>query len=225
MTDDENEGDWLALFQTAIEVLDDLAVKNGSFTFSIGGGTMLMRRYRHRVSRDLDIFVDDLRLLRRLSPRANDLTADLFPDYEESANAIKFIIGMQEIDVIAAASLTDQPTRERRIAGRLVSVEEPREIIAKKLYYRGRDLTHRDIFDLATVASQEPSQLSGLAALLRSRGLDEVARRLGELAPTYPQEVRRRVTALSNGFVYLDSGAEIALQVLSQWRSEIGKGS
>ena len=43
--------------------------------WSFGGGTVLMRRFRHRVSKDVDIFVPDPQYLGYVSPRLNDTAA------------------------------------------------------------------------------------------------------------------------------------------------------
>ncbi len=190
--------------------------------FSIGGGTMLMRRYRHRKSRDLDVFVDSVQFVRMLSPRANAFTADRFPDYEESANALKLIVGMQEIDIIAAPRLTDNPTRRRILLGREVEVEEPREILAKKLYYRGRLFTPRDVFDLATVAKFDPGQLQGLGFLLREKGLAALAARCRELADTFVREAAAKIDVLPRGRPVLGEGMAMLRSCLDAWYREIG---
>ena len=49
---------WETLFRRALEIIDSAPA--GIFlpeNWSFGGGTVLMRRYRHRFSKDIDIFV------------------------------------------------------------------------------------------------------------------------------------------------------------------------
>lgn len=51
-------GPWQALFQKAIKLIDNIheyGIKDPHWTF--GGGTVLMLRYQHRLSKDIDIFV------------------------------------------------------------------------------------------------------------------------------------------------------------------------
>jgi len=44
------------------------------------------------------------------------------------------------------------------------------EIIAKKVWHRGREFTARDIFDLAFVATREPGAIESIRPILRERG-------------------------------------------------------
>ena len=41
----------------------------------IGGGTVLMFRFEHRLSKDIDFFTHDAQWLSLLTPRLNDTTA------------------------------------------------------------------------------------------------------------------------------------------------------
>jgi hypothetical protein len=122
LPENDEQRRWLELLDPALEMFADLERSRGPIEFTLGGGTMLMRRYRHRLSKDLDLFVRDVSIIRALSPRTNSLTADLFPDYEESSNAIKFTFGMSDVDVIAAPSLTQPAFRESRVAGRMLRI-------------------------------------------------------------------------------------------------------
>lgn len=61
---------WEKLFGYALAILDESAAAGAPETgWTFGGGTVLMRRYRHRVSRDVDIFVPDPQWLGYLTPR------------------------------------------------------------------------------------------------------------------------------------------------------------
>lgn len=50
---------WKVLFRRALEIIDAVPAGTRYDDWSFGGGTVLMRRFRHRVSRDVDIFVPD----------------------------------------------------------------------------------------------------------------------------------------------------------------------
>lgn len=51
---------WETLFRRALEIIDSVGASGTRFNdWSFGGGTVLMRRFRHRVSKDVDIFVPD----------------------------------------------------------------------------------------------------------------------------------------------------------------------
>src|SRR5262245_6428754 len=132
--DGPHNDDWKSLLPLCFRVVDEVTREHGiEFPLRFGGGSMLLRRYGHRKSRDLDLFVTDARLVRWCSPRLNEAALDLFPDYTEEATAVKLVTGMQEIDVISAAPiLSDDAVDEAMIEGRKVAVERPREILAKK---------------------------------------------------------------------------------------------
>jgi hypothetical protein len=67
-------GVWQGLLQHAYSLIDEIAVhgiQNPFWTF--GGGTVLMLRYRHRMSKDIDIFVPDPQYLGFVSPLLSDV--------------------------------------------------------------------------------------------------------------------------------------------------------
>lgn len=59
------------LLNRAIKILDYAGIDISSW--AIGGGTVLAHYYNHRLSKDIDIFIDDMQLLNSLSPRFNDI--------------------------------------------------------------------------------------------------------------------------------------------------------
>lgn len=161
---------WETLFRKALEIVDAagktvLRPKDWSF----GGGTVLMRRYRHRVSKDIDIFVPDPQYLGYLSPRLNDAVGELAPRHIEQSGFVKFYFPEGEIDFIASAPLTRTPVVVEPVLGRKVQVQTSVEIIARKLQFRGAEFTARDIFDFAVVAECEPEAIRQIAKILRDR--------------------------------------------------------
>jgi predicted nucleotidyltransferase component of viral defense system len=161
---------WETLFQRALELIDSVARSGTVFEpWSFGGGTVLMRRYRHRFSRDIDIFVPDPQYLGYVTPRLNDTAESMTADYVEQGNFLKLRFPEGEIDFIASAPLTAAPTVVERLFGREVRVETATEIIAKKLWHRGNEFKARDMFDLALVAEKEPRALDEIRPVLRDR--------------------------------------------------------
>jgi predicted nucleotidyltransferase component of viral defense system len=162
---------WHALLRRAFAIIDSTSASGQTLTdWSFGGGTVLMLRHRHRFSKDIDIFVSDRQYLNYLSPRLNDQTEALTTDYVEEANSLKLRFAEGEIDFVASAPLTGDPTVAERLLGRLVQVETSAEIVAKKLWHRGDRITARDIFDVAMVAEKEPRSLLTIRPILqRSR--------------------------------------------------------
>src|SRR5262249_13384569 len=122
----------------------------------LGGGTALMVHANHRVSKDIDAFIDDPQFLSFLSPRLAGEDIWDCKAYEESANHLKLIYSEGEIDFIVAAKITNLASdlksidsgRVAGIASYTVSVEHPVETAIKKLLYRGSMLKIRDMFDV-----------------------------------------------------------------------------
>jgi hypothetical protein len=161
---------WETLFQRALVLID--SVQEAGITlsdWSFGGGTVLMRRYRHRFSKDIDIFIPSPQYLNYLSPHLNDTAEAMTGDYTLAAEYLKLQFPEGEIDFVVSAPLAPNPAIAEEIFGRAVMVETSVEIIAKKVWYRGARFTARDIFDLALVAEREPDALTSIAPILRDR--------------------------------------------------------
>lgn len=153
-----------------MEIVDSVAASGQRFDdWSFGGGTVLMRRFRHRISKDIDIFVPDPQYLGYVSPRLNDVAEGISSSYMETAISVKLYFPDGEIDFIASAPLTEGPTTVETVLGRRIHVQTTAEIVAKKVWHRGRDLTARDMFDLALVAAREPAAIERIAGILRER--------------------------------------------------------
>jgi hypothetical protein len=161
-------GPWSTLLGHALTVIDDMAkrggIKDPFWTF--GSGTVLMLRYEHRKSKDIDIFVPDPQYLGFATPRLSDVAAEITNDYVESAGFVKLIRPEGEIDFVAAPNLTPDPFDVWRLGGREVRVEKPCEIVAKKLWHRGDMATARDLFDLTLVIEKEENLLRRAAPYL-----------------------------------------------------------
>jgi hypothetical protein len=166
-------GPWQKLFPRALALIDEIGRYGGIKDpfWTLGGGTVLMFRYHHRLSKDIDIFVPDPQYLGFVTPRLSDRAADMTQDYTEQPGAfVKLQFEEGEVDFVAAPNLLADAWEIWDIGGRFVKVETAAEIIAKKMFHRGDRATARDLFDFALVIEQEPLQL--LAArpfLLRHR--------------------------------------------------------
>ena len=179
---------WRGLFRLALAIINAAnADQPARLPWSFGGGTVLMLQYRHRVSRDIDIFLADPQWLGHLSPRLNDRAAAVTSDYVEQANVVKLILAKGEIDFIAAPALTDRPTRRRNLQGRRVLVEQPAEIIAKKVFHRAAAFKARDFFDLAVVIKRDRKALVAANAILRE-GRPALIERITQFSPELRQD-------------------------------------
>src|ERR1700676_5329081 len=102
--DDERLKAWEIHFQRALILIDDARAKGipvDDWTF--GGGTVLMRR--HRLSKDVDIFINDPQFIGYLSPRLSPTAESLTTDYSEDSNFVKLAFPEGEIDFVAAPPL------------------------------------------------------------------------------------------------------------------------
>lgn len=161
---------WETLFARALAILDSAAAAGAPMNdWSFGGGTALMRRYRHRLSTDIDIFVADPQYLGYLSPRLNPAAEALTSNYAEQGNFVKLYFPEGEIDFVASVALTRDPVVRETVLGREVWVETSAEIIAKKIWHRAAEIKARDLFDLALIAEREPSALVVAADVLTAR--------------------------------------------------------
>jgi len=171
MTADAREAVWESLFDRAVELMNSVRVHGvpvDDWTF--GGGTVLMRRYRHRLSRDIDIFIGDPQFIGYLSPRLNALAEKITDgNYSEDGSSIKLVLAEGEIDFIAAGTQTKNPASPETVRGYRILVEKSAEIIAKKVWFRGPEFTARDIFDLSMVIEMEPTSVEVIGGILRRR--------------------------------------------------------
>lgn len=151
---------WETLFSQALKVIGEIARHGRDHPFwTFGGGTVLMLRYGHRYSKDIDIFVPDPQSLGFVTPRLSDVAASITTDYVEAAGYVKLYLPEGEIDFVAAPNLTTPGFETETILEHQVLVETSVEIIAKKMWHRGDRITGRDIFDFALIAEREPHAL------------------------------------------------------------------
>lgn len=135
----------------------------------LGDGTRLMLSLRHRISRDIDLFIRDPQWIGYLSPRLNDRFDGVISGYSEEANFIKLRLPDGEIDFIVGMSLLGLPAESH--PGTRFALEPVAEVLAKKLFYRGWALTARDVLDWMIIEQQLPQSVpvDRLAELLKTR--------------------------------------------------------
>ncbi|MHB1479368.1 MAG: nucleotidyl transferase AbiEii/AbiGii toxin family protein [Acidithiobacillus ferrooxidans] len=169
---------WEPLFDKAMVAIDSLPPHLPRLEWTIGGGTVLMFKYRHRLSHDVDIFITDAQYLTALSPRLNDKVEDLTVHYREDSQHVKLIFDdLGEVDFVAAPRLVADSTQAATIHGRKVLLDKPEEIIAKKCFYRADGFTARDVFDMAVFLTKDPAVVKKNLGILTAR-TDDIQRRL-----------------------------------------------
>jgi hypothetical protein len=194
---------WPTLLEHARELLHGVQRRvGGRIAWALGGGTVLMLYYRHRTSRDIDVFLKDPQLLTYLTPRLNERAAEIARDYVESSTFVKLTLDAGEIDFIVAPDLTAHPRARRRVRGHTITVETPVEIVVKKAFYRAAELRARDLFDLAVVIDRAGPAMRRAAPVLRSK-LEVLRARLEPLARFYRARAAREIAVLPAGRRYL----------------------
>lgn len=169
---------WEPLFDKAMLAIDSLPPHLPKLEWTIGGGTVLMFKYHHRLSRDIDIFITDAQYLTVLSPRLNDKVEDLTTHYREDSQHVKLIFDtLGEVDFVSAPRLVANSTQAAIIHGRKVLLDKPEEIIAKKCFYRADGFTARDVFDMAVFLTKDPVTVKKNIGILTARA-DDIQRRL-----------------------------------------------
>jgi hypothetical protein len=148
---------WRRLLEAALPVLDEAGAGT---RWTLGGGTALALRLEHRISYDIDIFLESSGVLRAVSPNRNAAARTLTSRWQEPGHYVKLECADGAIDFIVASRQTEIPPWRYDFKDRAVLVEEPAEILAKKLRYRGSQLVPRDIFDLLVAARVDPAAVA-----------------------------------------------------------------
>jgi hypothetical protein len=156
-------GPWSQLFASALQLTDHLSTVIREPFWTFGGGTVLMLRLNHRMSRDIDLFVPDAQYLGYVTPRLSEPAEHLTTEYVEAAEYVKLLLPAGEIDIVVGEPLTDPAWEPVMHEGRLVRVETNAEIIAKKMHWRGQQAKARDLFDLCAVADHDPAAIEQAA--------------------------------------------------------------
>lgn len=109
-------GAWESLFPRALALIDEISKYGGMADpfWTLGGGTVLMFRYRHRMSKDIDIFVPDPQYLGFVTPRLSDTAADMTEDYiEQPGMFVKLQFEEGEVTVCGNVSKPCPASRPR----------------------------------------------------------------------------------------------------------------
>ena len=136
------------LLEKAIKILEYANIDNSQW--SMGGGTILMFNYHHRLSKDVDIFVSNTQYFNGLSPKLNDVAEDA-DFYQEGERFISLSYPEGKIDFVKAFQVSDYLPTLKHVFNQNIFVDDDIEIVTKKVFFRGASLHPRDLYDLATV--------------------------------------------------------------------------
>jgi hypothetical protein len=184
---------WRQLLDRTLQGLAELARQGRPVPdWVLGGGTALMVFADHRLSWDIDAFIDDPQYLALLSPE----TADVWKcsAWYRAAHYLKLKFPEGEVDFIVTAAISSLPPVERQIdltgiregSKPTIRIDPPAEIALKKLHYRATMLKPRDVFDISVIdAIDGPALIANLHELADKKG--ELLRRLDDIKEDFLQ--------------------------------------
>src|SRR5467141_561083 len=198
-TNNVTRDSWKQILASAVTIFDDLEEKGfGSPDVVIGGGTVLMFRFEHRLSKDIDFFMHDVQWLSLLAPRLNDTTAAMVTSYVEQPNGIKLVLPHGDIDFVVARPVTEaKAVAALEFMGRTFLLEPTEEILAKKLFYRAARFQPRDVFDLVVAAELDGRAAAQAMASAASR-IDVLSRSLERMLSVPRDELSAQILPIGN---------------------------
>lgn len=227
---------WQKLMSLTLRAVDSVELESDvrpGWTF--GGGTALALDLNHRISYDIDIFLDSAKVIQNLVPVRNSVTKEICwseragqAQYQYPGHYLKLIVeGAGEIDFLAASALLSDATRPLPFEGRIILRERPAEIIAKKIYYRGATCKARDLFDLAGLFLTMPDELvaASASAFLAPDVYSRMRFRIMSRQSRFDEEIRDEVNATDFGASYLPNTCNLALEALALMESEAAQRS
>jgi len=217
---------WDNLLQKALVALDSLEGGAGPWTF--GGGTALAQILGHRISYDVDIFLDSSTALKNLAPNVNPVTRTLCDTWQWPGKYLKLTLrDVGEIDFLNAPSYTANPTYDLKFGERTIAAEQSAEIATKKLVYRASTYTARDAFDLAAIYLHDRSALAEVARspAITQHVVSSALNRLNLAKGQYQSEMRSLINFTPRGEEFVDGACDIALEALAEIQKQIPEGT
>jgi hypothetical protein len=202
---------WRTLLELALPALDEIGA---GVKWTFGGGTALALKIHHRISYDIDIFLEDAGQLRALSPNRNKAARAISDRWQEPGNYLKLEREEGAIDFIVAARQTDLTPWLYKFKKRDIPVEEPAEILAKKLKYRGSRLVPRDIFDILAAHRFDPA-IVRTAIAATPDGARHAADRIRRIEKRYRETIQDEVNPTASGMEILEIDPLRAAEILS----------
>jgi hypothetical protein len=184
---------WRRLLDRTLQGLAELKRQGGPVPdWVLGGGTALMVFADHRLSRDIDAFIDDPQYLALLSPGTTDVWK--CSAWDRAAHYLKLKYPEGEIDFIVTAAISSVPPIEKQIdltgirkgSKPMIRIDPPVEIALKKLHYRATTLKARDVFDISVIdAIAGPALIANLHEVAEKK--DDLMRRLDDIKEDFIQ--------------------------------------
>lgn len=216
---------WQKLMALTLRAIDSVKpADEPAPAWTFGGGTALAIDLGHRLSYDIDAFIDSARIIQKLVPLGNPVTAAICwndqtsrPDYQYPGHYLKLIVkDVGEIDFLGAALLLENATMAFAFEGRPIERERPAEIIAKKIYHRCSTFKSRDVFDLAGTYLALPDELIVAAAspFLTPDIYARVRLRIKNRISVLEEDMAGEVNPTEFGRSYIGTAGAVALEAL-----------
>jgi len=167
--------DQARLFDIALAILEDYDIT----AWSLGGGTALsMLYYQHRLSYDIDIFIESFGEIQSILDNQEEIAANLGIDRNailSSPTGVTFVLDDEshglKLDFVYSPALTSKPFVQCNVFDHSdITVQTPMEIVAKKLKFREK-ATIRDFVDYAIAEEKE-----GLLSKLKTENVVDIDR-------------------------------------------------
>lgn len=178
-----SEGSWRTLERRAVQTNKQAEkTANSQLNPALGGGTRLMLALKHRLSDDVDLFIQSPQWINYLTPRLNDAIEEHVSDYHEGTTSLKLSLREGEIDYIVSAPLMGLNNEKSELSH--FELEPIAEVLAKKLFYRGHAITPRDLFDWRQIEMKVPPSELHIEKLVMVLGdkLNSIERALNALS-------------------------------------------
>ena len=201
---------WRTLLELALPALDEVGA---DVRWTLGGGTGLALKLDHRISYDIDIFLENASHLRALSPNRNTAARAISNRWQEPGHYLRLEREEGVVDFIIAAQQTDLTPWTYTFKGRDVPIEEPAEILAKKLKYRGSRIISRDIFDILAVHRFDPAIVREAVATAPD-GARRAVDRIRRIEKRYRETIIDEVNPTATGAELLEVDPTEAADVL-----------
>jgi hypothetical protein len=207
-----------------LQAIDSVPEVDRAPEWTFGGGTSLAIDLGHRISYDIDAFVDSAKVIQALVPVSNETTKSICwnrhtgrADFQWPGHYLKLIVlDTGEIDFLSSAALVDDPVVPFDFEGRTIKRERPAEVIAKKIYYRGASFKARDVFDLAGTFIVKPDELSVAAGspYISAEIIARARLRIRLREREFAEEILEETNPTDFGTSYLSDACGLALQAL-----------
>ena len=174
-------------------------IQGGKARYTIGGGTILAARWKHRESFDVDIIVDPATPLHRADdPSQSDFNRRMkeiggHAAYSPELDKYKIAFaGGSEIDIWARRPIFGNTDKRERVEGHEQSVLSSAQILRGKLERAEMNVV-RDVYDVVKAARYEPESLEKALNAIPRETAERIAWSWYHASPMLCEDARTRL--------------------------------